>query len=297
MMNSRGLKEIDFRRIGILPNVDKPQMDELVDELTDWLQRRGLSWLFLDEDAKVLGLSEEGVPHSAFAGRIDLAVVLGGDGTMLRAAEVLGRTPVPILGINIGKLGFLTTVEAHEMYEELESVLGGRFKIIERTMLACVIDIGGERRRYRALNEFVVGKLARERMVHLKTYINDDFFMRFSGDGIILATATGSTAYSMSAGGPIVTPELACFILTAVCPHMLFTRPLVLSSKDHVRVLVEEGSEPLEIRVDGREIILIEQSTTIEFFLDDATAHMIKSPAVSFYITLRDKFFYPQMDY
>lgn len=286
-------KKERFSKAVIIPNIDKPGIAGMVEELSELLEKNGVEFFMLPEDREALGLDIPEVEKKKLPGDSSLAVVLGGDGTILHAVDALWGKDVPILGINIGKLGFLTTTEMHEARDALSQVFAGRYKISERTPIGCRLSSGGETRDLRALNEIVIGKLVRERLIHLSTYINGEFFMRYSGDGLIMSSATGSTAYSLSSGGPIVTPELDCFLLTPICSHMLFSRPMVLHPDDRVKVVVEKRPELLALSIDGREEVDVPRESTIEFFLLERIVGIVELEGSSFYKTLREKFLIP----
>jgi len=285
-----------FEKALIIPNIDKPDIRQMVLDLSAWMRRRGLEHALLDSDASALGLDLPTTVLSELTGQVALAVVLGGDGTMLHAVDVLWGTDIPLLGLNIGKMGFLTAAEIHKAEEALEDVLGGRYIVSPRMPVGCTVRSDTGSREFRALNEIVIGKLVRERLIHLSTYINGEFFMRYSGDGLIISSATGSTAYSLSAGGPIVTPQLRCLMLTPICAHMLFSRPMVLDAADRVTVVVEEKPEPLALSIDGREDIEVTPGSTIEFAATETTVRILELVGSSFYQTLRRKFMSPPTD-
>ncbi len=278
-----------FEQLLIIPNIGKPHITALVERVERWCDSNSVGHLLLQSDAAALGMDSPACPEREV--NADLAVVLGGDGTVLHAVDVLWGTDIPLLGINIGKLGFLTAAEVHEVEGALDQVLAGRYVVSERLTIGC--DVDGSGCEYRALNEIVIGKLVRERLIHLSTYVNDEFFMRYSGDGLILSTSTGSTAYSLSAGGPIVTPELACLLMTPICAHMLFSRPMVLDRTDRVKVLVEEKPERLSLSIDGRLEVEVPQGAVIEFFITADTVRILELEGSSFYETVRSKFLQP----
>lgn len=278
-----------FERLLVIPNVSKPHIAGMVERVERWCEANSVEHFLLESDARALSMGSATMPESSIDA--DLAVVLGGDGTVLHAADVLGDTDIPLLGINIGKLGFLTAAEMHEAEDALDQVFHGRFVVSDRLTIGCRVEGAGS--EYRALNEIVIGKLVRERLIHLSTCINDEFFMRYSGDGLILSTATGSTAYSLSSGGPIVTPELPCFLVTPICPHMLFSRPMVLDRSDRVRVVVEEKPERLSLSVDGRLEVEVPRGAAIDFFITDETVRILELEGSSFYKTVRSKFLQP----
>lgn len=281
-----------FERVLIVPHVRKPAMRETVMKVGTWLEAHGASYCLLTEDAAALELDVPGA-ELPLAEPPDLAVVLGGDGTMLRAVDILWGTGVPLLGINIGKMGFLTAAEAHQAEQALSDVFQGRFRVSERMPVGCTLEAGGASSDFRALNEMVIGKLVQERLIHLSTYINGEFFMRYSGDGLIFASSTGSTAYSLSAGGPIVTPRANCLLLTPICAHMLFSRPMVLDADDRVKVSVEGEPERLSLSVDGRVDVEVPFGASIEFYGLGERVKVLEFIGTTFYGTVRRKFLSP----
>lgn len=282
-----------FKEALIIPNVDKEGIAEMVRTVGQCLDRMGVKHFLLSHDAEALGVDDLSPPRARPSRDVDLAIVLGGDGTVLHAVDVLWDYDMPFVGINIGKMGFLTAAEMHEAEQVLEQIYAGEYWVSERVPVACTLGTGRGIEEFHALNEIVIGKLVRERLIHLSTYINGEFFMRYSGDGLIFSSATGSTAYSLSSGGPIVTPELKCFLLTPICAHMLFSRPMVLDARDKVKVVVEEEPERLALSIDGRQDVEVPQDANIEFYSSGKTVRIIELYGSSFYSTLREKFLSP----
>jgi len=285
-------KDMRFERVLIIPHVRKPEIGDFVLRVAQWLDGHGAASVLFGEDASTLGLNLETITDEQ-AGGVDLAVVLGGDGTMLHAADMLWGTGVPLAGINIGKMGFLTAAEAHQAEGAMAEIFQGRYVVSDRVPVGCTMRTGDEESTYRALNEIVIGKLVRERLIHLSTYVNGEFFMRYSGDGLIFSSSTGSTAYSLSAGGPIVAPDVHCLLLTPICAHMLFSRPMVLNTSDRVTVAVEGEPERLSLSIDGRLDVEVPLSSTLEFSALPGAVRIIELPDSSFYGTVRRKFMSP----
>jgi NAD+ kinase len=281
----------EFSRVLIIPNVRKQGIVDLVGNVERWFIDRGIDYFLMEGDAEALSMKMPTMSREGITA--DLAIAMGGDGTVLHAVDVLWGLDIPLVGINIGKLGFLTAAEVHEAEQTLESIFNGHYAISFRQVVGCTLGAGGEHGSYHALNEIVIGKLVRERLIHLSTYVNGEFFMRYSGDGLILSTATGSTAYSLSSGGPIVTPELKCMLMTPICAHMLFSRPMVLDSKDRVRVVVEEKPERLSLSIDGHLEIEVPTGAEIEFYMLERQVRILELEGSSFYETLRRKFMQP----
>jgi len=279
---------MSFSNVLIVPNVEKKGIADAVYHLIRFLNERKVSHFLLSEDADKLSIDVP-IIESPHLEEIDLAVILGGDGTMLYAVDLLWGKKIPLIGLNIGKLGFLTAGEIHQMEELLDNVFSGHYCISERIGVGCTLR-DDHSKSYRAINEIVVGKLMRERLIHLSTYINGEFFMKYSGDGLIFSSATGSTAYSLSAGGPIVTPELKCFLLTPICAHMLFSRPMVMDIKDIITVCIEEKPQRVALSIDGRREVEVPPGTSIDFYAHDEPISIIEVENFSFYRTVTRKF-------
>lgn len=183
----------------------------------------------------------------------DMAIVLGGDGTVIQVAKKIAGKRVPILGINLGTLGFLTEVERPRMYQALDAVLTGRYNIEKRMVLSGSIESGQEKSL--AVNEIIVGKKDIGRMITTSVWVNDELMDTYVADGVIVATPTGSTAYNLSAGGPVLSPNMEALVITPICPHSLNKRSLVVSSSDSIRIQVEKTRESYvdeaSIRCDG----------------------------------------------
>ncbi len=280
------------RSILIIPNVGKNGIDNFARGVASKFESLCVKCFFLKEDARAIGLDNEFPFYNEGNQEIDFVVVLGGDGTVLHAVSVMEKVKldVPVMGINIGKIGFLTSAEMHDSDAASEMLCRGAFRLSERSMLACRLDQGNSPAEHKALNEIVIGKTKRERLIHLNTYINGEFFMRYSGDGLIFATSTGSTAYSLSSGGPIVTPDIKCILMTPICAHMLFSRPMVLGWSDVVTVKVEGEGESFAVSVDGRTEDEVPPDSSVEIYGSDRTVRLVELEGSSFYRTLRDKF-------
>lgn len=231
----------------------RPQAGELARVAVDWLARRGLEARIPEDDAKVTGLPEWACPPDALAsGGLELAVSLGGDGTMLRTVELVAAAGVPVLGVNVGHLGYLTEVEPPDLVGALERFFAGDHEVEERMTLEVEADQGGRRTVHLALNEAVLER-AGGHSVRLAACISDRRFTTYAADALIVATPTGSTAYNLSARGPILSPRMRAMVLTAVSPHMLFDRSLVLDAAEPVRLEVIDGRSATLV-VDGRPV-------------------------------------------
>jgi NAD+ kinase len=240
------------RSIGVCVKPDQPQLGESVRALAKWASERGIEVALDPEAGRWSGGS--GLPRHELAERVDFVVVLGGDGTLLAVARAIGRRRLPILGVNLGALGFLAEIDRGELFPTLEAVLAGRFRVESRMRFEVAVDHdGSELVRHLALNDAVIAKTALSRMVDLEVRADGVEVATYHADGLIVATPTGSSAYSLSAGGPLVLPNLEAVVLTPICSHTLTQRPLVLPPGCEVTVRVQDarGGE-VQLTVDGQ---------------------------------------------
>jgi NAD+ kinase len=242
-------------RVGFILKPDKSEAGVLLDQLVPWLQSRGHVAVVTTED-QVAPEGAEIVPEEALAAApsvIDLCVVLGGDGTMLRASRLVADQGVPVLGVNLGQLGFLTGFAPHEAQAALEKALAGQLRTSARMRLAVTFRrVGAEPVVRTALNDAVIHQGAMARLVELDAYIDQDFVSAYRADGLIVATPTGSTAYNMAAGGPILVPGQAAMTLTPICAHSLTNRPLVVPATGVIRIELGAESRGVVLTVDGQ---------------------------------------------
>jgi NAD+ kinase len=274
--------------VGLCLKPGSAQAGEAARVLDHWLAARGVRVEVDPEGAP--WLDRKGRDREALAAEVDLIVVLGGDGTLLAAARDAGSRPVPILGINLGTLGFLAEVAPEEQFEVLEKVLAGDFDTVARMRLRVTARRGDrELASTLALNDAVISRSELSRMIDLRTLADGTPLTTYHGDGLIVATPTGSTAYTLSAGGPILTPGAKVFVLTPICPHTLTQRPLVLShaTRLEIRVFPREGAA--QLTVDGQIGVILEAGDLV--FVQESThpAHFVVSPFRSRYDVLRAK--------
>ncbi len=236
------------RRVGVVAKAASPDAADVARELIEWLDRRGLEVLVEPGTARECGSEGDGLLTEGV--RCDLVVVLGGDGTLLSVARKAAGGP-PILGVNLGRLGFLTEVARSQLYPELIEVLAGRYAVEPRSLLQVEqTRSAGERLSYRALNDVVLAKSALSRMIELRLSVDGRLVARYRADGLVVSTPTGSTAYNLSAGGPILHPLLPVSVLTPICPHTLTLRPLVVPDTSVIEVEIEAREEFPEQRAD-----------------------------------------------
>jgi NAD+ kinase len=240
-----------MKNIGIICKTGISESTEILSELVPWLKQKGHETI-IDEDIASL-IDIEGSPRSQIPKESDMIIVLGGDGTMLSVCRLVGEREIPILGVNIGGLGFLTEVQKGEIYDVLERVLKGECPVEERLMIKAHVYRNNEIiAEYVAMNDVVVNKGALARIIDLETYIDRYYITTFKADGLIVSTPTGSTAYALSAGGPILYPTLKSIMLAPICPHMLTNRPIVLPDNVLIEMILRSPAEDVFLTVDGQ---------------------------------------------
>lgn len=276
-----------MKKIGIVVNPHKEPALALLSKTKDWLEKRDLS--VVD--------SLSGDIESVFRDSA-LVICLGGDGTLLSAAGKTADSQTPILGVNLGSLGFLTEVKEDEVFEELTAFLSGQSQVEEHVMLSCNIrsDASKQERRLKALNDIVVSREGLSRILDLDVRIGGESLTSFAGDGVIVATPTGSTAYSFSAGGSIVHPRLNNFIITPICPHSSALRSMVVDGDEKitVKLLTEKrGHNKALVTADGQENFQIDDSYTVEITRSSTKLKLVKSSKRSYIANLRENFRFP----
>ena len=240
-----------MKKIGIVSKAGRTEPAEILKDFLPWLDNRGLEFFLDTETASFLKM--KGYSRSEMPSLVDMIIVLGGDGTMLNVARLVCERGVPILGVNLGGLGFITEVQKEEVCNAMDKTLSGEYSIEDRLMLTAHIHRHGERiAEYTVLNDVVINKGALARIIDLETYINKAYVTIFKADGLIVSTPTGSTAYSLSAGGPVLYPTLDCIILTPICPHTLTNRPTVLPDDVLVEIILKSVSEDVFLTLDGQ---------------------------------------------
>lgn len=252
-----------MKKIGIICKTGRPEPLEILKEFLPWLSKKGLE-VFLDTETasklNITGYSRSDIPKFA-----EVIVVLGGDGTMLNVSRLVCERGIPILGVNLGGLGFITEVQIEELHDAMEKVLSGECLYEERLMLTAYIHRHGERiAEYTVLNDVVINKGALARIVDLETYINKTYITTFRADGLIVSTPTGSTAYSLSAGGPVLYPTLDSIILTPICPHTLTNRPTVLPDDALIEIVLKSQSEDVFLTLDGQVGFSLRKNDVVE---------------------------------
>ncbi|HWR58301.1 MAG TPA: NAD(+)/NADH kinase [Thermodesulfovibrionales bacterium] len=240
-----------MKKIGIICKTGRQEPLELLTGLLPWLKQKGVD-VFVDlEVAQTLNI--KGYSRSEIPGLSEIVIVLGGDGTLLSVARLVCEEGIPILGVNLGGLGFITEVQVAEIYKAMERILSGKCVVEDRLMLSASVQRHGERiADYTVLNDVVINKGALARIIEMETYVDRAYVTTFRADGLIVSSPTGSTAYCLSAGGPILYPTSDCICLTPICPHTLTNRPIVLQDNAVVEISLKSVAEDVILTLDGQ---------------------------------------------
>jgi NAD+ kinase len=279
-----------FHKIGIISRPRRSNLPEVVPPLLKWLADRKLPIVYDMETAAAVQKPETGKSRHQVAAEADLLLVLGGDGTILAAAREAFVHGIPILPINMGSLGFLTSFTVEELYSGLEEVLAGGGTIDERVLLQVQRVHDGEVKESQAvLNDAVVHKGTLARMIELELFIEGSFVCRYRADGLIVATPTGSTAYSMSAGGPIVHPSVESILITPICPHTLSDRPVVVADTSQIELRVSQSSDAVLLTLDGQTGVTLEVGDLIRIARASQRLKLIQPRNKNYFEILRSK--------
>ena len=278
------------RQVGVALKPNKPEAGAVVRDLLTWLRQRDREVLLDPAAAAACPNCGPGLSRAVMVAEADVVVVLGGDGTILSVARLMGARQVPILGVNLGGLGFLTEVTLPELFPALEAVLRDECAVSHRRMLAAEVRRAGERvGEYEALNDIVITKTAPSRIVELETFVNGEYVATYRADGLIVATPTGSTAYCLSAGGPILYPTLPALVVIPICPHTLTNRPLVLPDGARVEVVQRSVGEDVHLTVDGQVDVQLQHRDTVVVGRSAHSVTLVKSPKLNYFELLRTK--------
>jgi NAD+ kinase len=279
-----------FQTIGIISRPRRSNLSVVVPPLLKWLEARGVQAFCDEETAGSLPGAPKGRTRQEVADSSELLLVLGGDGTLLAAAHLAAPRGIPILPINMGSLGFLTSFTLDELYPALEDGLAGLFSISQRVMLHVELERAGKViESQRVLNEAVINKGALARMIELELAIDADFVCRYRADGLIVASPTGSTAYSLSAGGPIVHPAVESFVITPICPHTLSDRPLVVRDSSSIVIKLSGDTESVFLTLDGQRGIPLQATDGVRISRAKELLKLVQPPKKSYFEILRSK--------
>ncbi|MBZ5586351.1 MAG: NAD(+)/NADH kinase [Acidobacteriia bacterium] len=277
-----------IKTVGIISKPGAPRAGEVAPQLIRWLRDRGLVVRIDEETALYAG--EAGLPRNTVPEGCDLVVVLGGDGTLLSAARAIGMREIPLFPVNLGGLGFLTAITVDELYPELQRAFRGEHRIGRRKLLSVeLVREGRVAAGYEALNDAVIAKSALARMIDLDAHVDNQFVCAYKADGLIVSTPTGSTAYSLSAGGPIIFPSVPAICLTPICPHMLTNRPVLVPETSLIRVVSRAPEGSAYLTIDGQVGAPLREGDALVCRSSTYSLLLIRPPRMMFFDVLRAK--------
>ncbi|MEW5900229.1 MAG: NAD(+)/NADH kinase [Acidobacteriota bacterium] len=274
-----------IKSAGIVIKPHAPRVEEIVCDVVKYLQKKKITCLLEDVAARKL-LLKAGIPREKLAEKVDLVVVLGGNGTLLSIAHLAAQRNVPVLGVNLGRLGFLTEVPVDEVFVTLDAFLKGNEEIVSPRLLLAAKCC---EKTYYCLNDVTINKGALARMIHIDIWIDEKEIAALKADGLIVATPTGSTAYSLSAGGPIVQPVVPALVMSPICPHTLSFRPMVVSSGSRIRVQLLTAGEEVYLTLDGQRGVLLGKNEIVEIQKADFELNLVSSPKRNYFDLLKEK--------
>ncbi len=281
---------MSIRTIGIISKPKKEEIRQVVPPLIRWLEERKVKVLIDQETGSMLDRANQGIGRNELSSQVDMILVLGGDGTLLAAARVIDKKKIPILAINLGALGFLTGTALEEMYTSLEDVLAGKAKRQRRAqMQADVIRAGETISHFRALNDVVLNKAAIARILDFDVLIDGGYAASYRADGLIFSTPTGSTAYSLAAGGPVVEPSVDALLITPICAHTLSNRPLVVPDSVTIEATIKTPRESVFLTVDGQVGVALRTDDTVRVSKSEYSVELIVPPRQTYFDVLRQK--------
>lgn len=279
-------------KIALFANTTKPEIKEVASSLIHWFLKRHIDVIISFHLSTILQLKNNKVKiveRTDLASESDVILTLGGDGTLLFAARLVGPAQTPLLGVNMGGLGFLTEISCDTLYSKLEKLISNEYAIYKRMTINCEIESKDINTTHLALNDFVVQRATSSRVIEIDLSINNTFFNKYISDGIIISTPTGSTAYSLSAGGPIVIPSLECMIINAICPHALTVRPVVIPAESKILIEIKESEKELLVTLDGQKNLYCHTPLKIGITKNDSCIRLVTFKEYNFFELLRKK--------
>jgi NAD+ kinase len=278
-----------IKTAGIFSKPKVPIAVELVPTVVQWLRERGVAIRSDHDTAAYLG-EADGLERGAVPEGSDIVIVMGGDGTLLSAARAIGGREIPLFAVNLGGLGFLTAITKEELFPELERALRGEHRIGKRKLLRVdVLREGRKAAHYEALNDVVITKSSIARMIDLEAWVDRMFVCSYKADGLIVSTPTGSTAYSLSAGGPIIYPTVGAVCITPICPHTLTNRPVIVNSSSVITVVCRAADQSSFLTIDGQVGEPLRENDRIECSTSGYSLHLVRPPQQMFFDVLRQK--------
>jgi NAD+ kinase len=283
-----------IKRIGIVLKPHQPDALKTMCELTTWLAARDLTLaggpeIEREAISKQTGCAVAEVTNENLAANVDLVLVLGGDGTMIATSRMVGDTEVPVLGINFGGLGYLAEFRIEELYDALESILSGNYRLDKRVMLSVELAGAENATRNRVLNDVVINKSALARIIEIEAYLNEQFVNSFRADGLIVSTPTGSTAYNLSAGGPVIFPSMNAVVITPICPFTLSNRPIVVPDDAIIELRLKTDKEDVALTLDGQVGFPLKLDDRVIIRKSKTTFNLVQPMNRNYFDVLRDK--------
>ena len=289
------MEKLSVRRIGVLVKPNHPEALKTICLLAEWCAAHGLALaggprLERERVEEETGCTVETLEHAELVRGVDLIVVLGGDGTMIASARMVGDAETPVLGVNFGTLGYIAEFTVEDMIPALESVLAGAYTLDRRLMLAAEVFRGGEKLMHdRVLNDFVISKSALARIIEIETWVDKKFVTCFRADGLIISTPTGSTAYNLSAGGPVIYPSMNVVVITPICPHTLSNRPLVVQDDVEFELILKTPKEEVALTLDGQVGVPLEHEDRVLVRKSRTTFNLVQAHTRNYFDVLRNK--------
>lgn len=289
------MTQSSIKRIGVVVKPHQPDVLETLCQLTKWLSERGITLFGSPQIEREriehqTGCAVEVVNENELAQQVDLMLVLGGDGTMIATARMVGDTKVPVIGVNYGGLGYLSEFPLEELYPALDSILAGEYRVQQRLMLTVELWRGEELvTRNRVLNDVVVNKSALARIIEIEAYLNEQIVNLFRADGLIVATPTGSTAYNLSAGGPIIFPSMNAVVITPICPFTLSNRPIVVPDDSMIEVRLMTKNEEVALTLDGQVGFPLQAGDRAVIRKSNTAFNLVQPPNRNYFDVLRNK--------
>ena len=284
-----------IRRVGVVIKPHQPEVLQTICRLAEWLDTHGLTLVGTPELERSrieseVGCAVETLESGKLAASVDLLVVLGGDGTMIATARMVGDSEVPVLGINYGSLGYLAEFRIEEMFPALETILAGNYRLDSRVMLAVELFRGeGQVTRNRVLNDVVINKSALARIIEIEAYLNSQYVNSFRADGLIVSTPTGSTAYNLSAGGPVIYPSMNAVVITPICPFTLSNRPIVVPDDALIELCLKTPEEEVVLTLDGQVGLPLKVGDRVVIRKSRTTFNLVQPMNRNYFDVLRDK--------
>ncbi len=278
-----------MKKIAAIVKQNRPEGVRIAAQLAEWLSERGVE-LYLDKEVAQAAPRALPVDVEKIPGLVDLVVVLGGDGTLLSVARLVSEKGIPILGVNLGGLGFLTEVSLAELYPVMEKVLEGDFETSSRMTLQGEVIRGKENLGgHTVLNDAVINTGVLARIIDMETYVDGHILTTFRADGLILTSPTGSTGYSLAAGGSIIHPSLSCIGITPICPHMLTNRPILVSDMSTIEVVLKTRGVEVMLTLDGQVGFALEVGDRVRIRKGTSVVQLVKNPMRNYFSVLREK--------